>query len=101
MPSTLADWSSLLPGIALWALALYPPLCVPLLRLEEALASGPLAPLGQQLLLTFSALLLALTAGVLTDLVLGWTLGPSWAGSLGLLAALWGLFWSLAARRES
>ena len=35
-------WSSLLPGIALWALALYLPLSGPITRFEESLAAGPL-----------------------------------------------------------
>lgn len=97
---SLSEWSPLLPGVALWALALYLPLSLPLGRLEESLAAGPLDGGLQQLLLTVASLLLALAAGLVTDLVLGWALGPGWAGSLGLMAALWGLFWGLVARRQ-
>jgi hypothetical protein len=101
MPSTLAyaDWRPLLPGIAFWALALYLPVSLPLARLEEALAAGPLQGPLQEVLLVIGSLLLALAAGVVADLALGWALGPGWASSLGLVAMLWGLFWSLAARR--
>ena len=38
----MLELSSLLPGTALWALALYLPLSLPLGRLEEALSQGPL-----------------------------------------------------------
>ena len=41
-----------------------------------------------------------LAVGVVINLVLGWTLGPSWSTSLGLMAALYGLFWGLAASRD-
>jgi hypothetical protein len=34
------------------------------------------------------------------NLVLGWALGPGWGTSLGLMAALYGLFWGLAASRD-
>jgi hypothetical protein len=37
---------------------------------------------------------------VIINLVLGWALGPGWGTSLGLMAALYGLFWGLAASRE-
>ena len=72
----------------------------PLATLERRLESGSLAPLQQQLLLTSLALVLALAAGTLLQLLLGWALGPGWAGSLALVVALWGLFWGLASRRE-
>mgnify|MGYP000232757399 CR=1 FL=1 len=39
LPLTSPDWSPFLPGIALWALALYLPLSGPLGRLEEALGA--------------------------------------------------------------
>ena len=94
----IADWSPLLPGIAFWSLALYLPLSLPLARLEETLATGPLPPAAQQLLLVITSLALALGAGLLTDLGPGWALGPGWGSSLGLMAALWGLFWTLASR---
>jgi hypothetical protein len=93
------SWTLLLPGTALWALAVYLPLSGPLSRLEEALAAGPLAEDTQQLLLVGSSLLLALAVGALTNLALGWALGPGWGTSLGLMAALYGLFWGLASGR--
>ncbi|MFM8276992.1 MAG: hypothetical protein ACKN89_08410 [Cyanobium sp.] len=93
----LRDW---LPGSALWALALYLPLSLPLTALEHRLESGALTPLQQQLLLAGLALGLALSGGTLLQLLLGWALGPAWAGSLALVVALWGLFWGLAARQD-
>jgi protein-S-isoprenylcysteine O-methyltransferase Ste14 len=98
LPPVGPDWSALLPGIALWALALYLPLSLPLARLEQALAEGSLDPGLQQLLLVLASLALALAIGTLTELGLGWALGPSWASSLGLMAAGWGLFTALASR---
>jgi hypothetical protein len=97
---TFADWTPLLPGVALWALALYLPLSVPLGRFEESLAAGPLAAGTQQLLLVLSSLALALGVGVVTELLLCWALGPGWASSLGLMAVLSGLFWAVASRRD-
>jgi protein-S-isoprenylcysteine O-methyltransferase Ste14 len=94
-------WRSLLPGITLWALALYLPLSLPLQRFEESLAAGPLAPQAQQFLLVVGSLALALAVGVAVNIVLSWSLGPSWAASLGLMAVLSGLFWSLASRRDA
>ena len=100
MPDWIPNsWTLLLPGTALWALAFYLPLSGPLSRLEEALAAGPLAEDTQQLLLIGSSLLLALAVGALTNLALGWALGPGWGTSLGLMAALYGLFWGLASGR--
>jgi protein-S-isoprenylcysteine O-methyltransferase Ste14 len=92
------DWSSLVPGMTLWALALYLPLSAPLARLEEALAEGPLSEPVQIVALVISSLLLALGVGVITQLLLSWALSPSWAASLGLMAALAGGFWTLASR---
>ena len=97
---SLLNWTALLPGTALWALALYVPLSGPLARLEQALAAGSLSEELQQLLLVLSSLLLALAVGGLTNLGLGWALGPGWGTSLGVMAALYGLFWGLAASRE-
>jgi hypothetical protein len=94
------SWTLLLPGSALWALALYIPLSVPLSRLEEALTAMELGEDGRQVLLVSASLLLALAVGVVVNLVLGWALGPGWGTSLGLMAALYGLFWGLAASRE-
>jgi hypothetical protein len=51
--------------------------------------------------LVLSSLILALVAGLAVDLLLGWTLGPGWASSLGVLAALWGPFLALASRKDS
>ncbi|MFQ6538596.1 MULTISPECIES: hypothetical protein [Aphanothece] len=98
MPLASADWSAVLPGIALWALALYLPLTLPLSRLEQALAAGPLPQYAQQLVLLGLSLLLALLLGTATDLALGLALGPGWASSLGLIAVGWGLFTALASR---
>ena len=95
------SWTLLLPGTALWALAFYLPLSAPLGRLEQALEAGSLPPGTQQLLLVTSSLLLALAVGAATNLTLGWALGPGWGTSLGLMAALYGLFWGLAASRTS
>jgi hypothetical protein len=93
------DWSVLLPGTALWALALYVPLSAPLTRLEQVLAEGTLSEGQQQVVLILSSLLLALAVGALTNVGIGWALGPSWGTSLGLMASLAGLFWSLAERQ--
>jgi hypothetical protein len=103
MPVTLllADWLELLPGIALWALALYLPLSLPLGRLEESLQAGQLDGATQQLVLILASLSLALIAGVAMELLLCWALGPGWASSLGLMAVLAGVGWSLAARRDA
>jgi hypothetical protein len=102
MPPSLAfvDWLELVPGIALWALALYLPLSLPLGRLENSLQEGPLSEGMQQLALVLSSLGLALLASVATELLLCWALGPGWASSLGLMAVLAGVGWSLATRRE-
>jgi hypothetical protein len=96
----LADWLELLPGIALWALALYLPLSLPLGLLENSLREGSLGEGTQQLALVLSSLALALLAGVAMELLLCWALGPGWASSLGLMAVLAGVGWSLAARRD-
>jgi hypothetical protein len=49
--------------------------------------------------LVASSLLLAVAVGALFNLAVGWALGPSWGTSLGLMAALYGLFWGLASGR--
>lgn len=100
VPTVGPDWSSLAPGIALWALALYLPLSGPLSRLEASLASGALPPALQQLALVVSSLMLALGVGLVSVLVLGWALGPGWASSLGLMAVLAEAFWTLASRSD-
>ena len=73
----MLDWLPLLPGTALWALALYLPLSLPLGRFEQALA-----------------------VGAITNLVLGWILGPGWGTSMGLIAVLAGLVLALGGRGE-
>lgn len=101
MPDWIPEsWTLLLPGAALWALALYLPLSAPLARLEASLAAAGLADDIQLLLLVSASLALALAVGVVVNLGLGWALGPGWGTSLGLMAALYGLFWGLAARRD-
>ena len=67
----------------------------------RALAEGDLEEDTQIKLLVVSSLLLALGVGVLADLVISWSLGPSWATSLGFMAALGGFVLSLAGRRDS
>jgi hypothetical protein len=98
MPPSFAEWRPLLSGVAFWALALYLPLSLPLAPLEERLSATGLAEGSQALVLVFCSLILALGAGLGAELVLGWALGPGWASSLGLVVALWSLFWSLASR---
>ena len=98
LPLASIDWIGLLPGIALWALALYLPLSLPLGRLEQALAAGSWPPLLQQVVLVGLSLLAAVAVGALTEIGLGLALGPSWASSLGLIAVGWGLFTALASR---
>ena len=102
MPTDLTPslWSTLLPGIALWALALYLPLSVPITRFEETLAEGSLPASTQQIVLVLASLALALAVGVVVELVLCWALGPGWSSSLGLMAVLAGLFWSVASRQN-
>ncbi len=97
---SLSDLSPLLPGIALWALALYLPLSIPLARLEKVLAEASLEEGLQQLVLVGGSLLLALAVGLVVELLLSWALGPGWAGSLGLIAVLGGLSIGLAAGRD-
>lgn len=94
----LADWLPLLPGIALWALALYLPLSLPLRVLEERLGAAGVGEGIQGVLLVLISLVVALAAGVLMELLIGLALGPGWGSSLGLVAALWGLFTALAGR---
>lgn len=94
----LSDWIPLLPGIALWALALYLPLSLPIGAFEETLQAGPLDGASRELLLVLTSLALALAVGVVVELVLCWALGPGWSSSLGLMAVLAGLSWSLADR---
>ena len=92
------DWMPMLPGIALWALALYLPLSLPLSRFEESLRDGPLDAGSQQLALVVASLALALAVGSGVQLALGWALGPGWASSLAFMAVLAGLSWALISR---
>lgn len=100
LTDALADWIPLLPGIALWALALYLPLSLPLRVLEERLNGAGMGEELQGLLLVLISLGVALAAGVLMELLIGLALGPGWGSSLGLVAALWGLFTALASRNS-
>ena len=101
VPTIGPEWSTLAPGIALWALALYLPLSGPLGRLEASLMEGSLPPAAQQVVLVISSLLLALAMGVVSVLVVSWALGPGWATSLGLMTVLAGGFWTLASRANN
>ena len=98
---SLHDLAPLLPGIALWALALALPLTALLNPLERGLSEAALAPGTQQLLLVAVGVVLALAVGAGCELLLSWVLGPGWASSLGLMAVLAGLFWSLAGRDDA
>ena len=88
--------SSTLSGGLFWAIAFYLPLSAPLNRFEASLESGPLSAPWRQAALVISSLLLALTVGVVIQLLLGWALGPGWASSLALITIGWSLFLSLA-----
>ena len=50
--------------------------------------------------LVLISLVVALAAGVVMELLIGLALGPGWGSSLGLVAALWGLFTALASRNS-
>jgi cytochrome bd-type quinol oxidase subunit 1 len=54
----------------------------------------------QQLALVVASLALALAVGAVTNLVLGWILGPGWGTSMGLIAVLAGLVLALGGRGE-
>lgn len=99
-PLSLASWGPLLPGIACWALALYLPLSLQLAGLEERLAAGSLGETASGIVLALTSLGLALAAGLAAELLLGWCLGPGWATSLGVVTALWGLFFALVGGRD-
>ena len=88
--------SSTLSGGLFWAIAVYLPLSAPLSRFEASLESGPLSTPWRQAALVISSLLLALTVGMVIQLLLGWALGPSWASSLAMITIGWSLFLSLA-----
>ena len=64
VPDWIPDsWTLLLPGSALWALALYIPLSVPLARLEEALSTAGLSEESQQVVLITECSMAANVAG--------------------------------------
>ena len=88
--------SSTISGGLFWAIALYLPLSAPLSRFEASLEEGPLSAPWRQAALVISSLLLALTVGVVIELLLGWALGPGWASSLALITIGWSLFLTLA-----
>ena len=95
------DWTPLLPGTALWALALYLPLSLPLGRFEQALADMGVKEGWQQLALVVASLALALAVGAITNLFLGGILGPGWGTSMGLIAVLAGFFFALGSRNDA
>ena len=66
----LSDWIPLLPGIALWALALYLPLSLPIGTFEQTLQDGPLDGASRELVLVLSSLALALAVKVVMELML-------------------------------
>jgi protein-S-isoprenylcysteine O-methyltransferase Ste14 len=86
--------------MAFWALALYLPLSGPLSRMEESLTDAGTEGGSKQLILVVSSLLLALAVGVVSEIALSWLLGPGWASSMGLIAALAGFVLSLADRGD-
>jgi hypothetical protein len=73
---------------------------VPLGRFEQALAELGLKEGLQQLALVVASLALALAVGAITNLVLGWILGPGWGTSMGLIAVLAGLVLALGNRSD-
>lgn len=93
---TLIDWKPLFPGMALWAFALYLPLSAPLRRMEDSLTAAGMDENAQQVVLVVSSLMLALAVGVIFEIGLSWLLGPGWASSLALVAALGGFVLSLS-----
>ena len=97
-PPGLLLQSSTISGGLFWAIALYLPLSAPLSRFEASLESSSLSAPWRQAALVISSLLLALSIGVLIQLLLGWALGPGWASSLALITIGWSLFLSLASK---
>ena len=89
----LTSWSLWLPGTALWAVSAYVPLSGRLLNEEDDKAAIASLKLG-------GCLALALLLGFGINLGLGFSLGPSWGSSLGLVAALYALFWGVIARQD-
>jgi len=85
----LTSWSLWLPGTALWALSAYIPLSGRLLNEADAAGIASLKLSG--------CIGLALLMGFGINLGLGFSLGPSWGSSLGVVAALYALFWGVVA----
>ena len=88
----LTSWSLWLPGTALWAVSAYVPISGRLLNEDD--------PTGIASLKLGGCLALALGMGFGINLGLGFSLGPSWGSSLGLVTALYALFWGVIAREN-
>jgi len=86
----LLDWSLWLPGTALWAVAVY-------VALTRRLLQRGSAPEGSEALTLMGVLMASLVAGCGINAALGWSLGPSWGTSLGVVFALYALFWGVIA----
>jgi hypothetical protein len=85
----LLAWSLWLPGTALWALASYVALTRRLMQRDDSNTNEVLTLAG--------TLLAALVAGAAINAGLAWGLGPSWGTSLGVVVALYALFWGVIA----
>ena len=86
----LLNWSLWLPGSALWAVAIYVALTRRLLKQDNPSEGGEALTLA-------GVLLASLVAGCAINAALGWSLGPSWGTSLGVVVALYALFWGVIA----
>ena len=95
----LAD-PSMWRGALLWAIALYVPLSGPLAAFEASLTDSPLSEEWRQITLVVSSLLLALSIGVMAQLIASWALGPGWSSSLGFIAVGWSLLLTAASRAD-
>ena len=88
----LTSWSLWLPGTAFWAVSANVPNSGRLQNEEAAAGIASLTLAG--------CLALALGMGFGINLGLGFGLGPSWGSSLGLVTALYALFWGVIARQD-
>ena len=86
----LLNWSLWLPGTALWAVAVYIALTRRLLQRDSSSEGGEALTLA-------GVLMASLVAGCGINAALGWSLGPSWGTSLGVVFALYALFWGVIA----